>query len=198
MNVQSLQIKLFIDTSDFDLDLDVLIPIFHRWIQKKVLTETLLIDVADYRHVHNGPGVMLIGHDVHLGIDCAAGRPGLVYAFKRDKPGAAGEKLDVLFAGALNVCALLEKESVFGGKLRFRTDELQVGAMSRLLMPNTKAIFDEFTPHLRSYGEKLFAGGDLEIALLQPDPAPFTVALRTGESNSVSALQSRLGPSLAL
>ncbi len=36
-----------------------LIPIFHRWIQERWLPLSL-IDVADYSHVPNGPGVMLV------------------------------------------------------------------------------------------------------------------------------------------
>ena len=193
MNLQCLRIKVFAE--QFDFDPEVLIPIFHRWIQEKTLTETLLIDVADYRHVHNGPGVMLIGNDIHLGIDWAEGRPGLVYSFKRDKPGPASEKFDEVFAGALNACQLLEKEAVFGGALRFRTDELQVGVISRLLAPNSKAILDEFCPHLRAYGDRLFPGAELVIELLQPSPAPFAVTLRSGEPHSVSELLGRLGPS---
>ena len=39
-----------------------LIPVFHRWIREKTLDE-LALDVADYGHVHEGPGVVLIGQD---------------------------------------------------------------------------------------------------------------------------------------
>ena len=45
------------------------IPIFHRWIQESRLADRLLIDVADYRHVANGPGVLLIGHEAHYALD---------------------------------------------------------------------------------------------------------------------------------
>ena len=38
-----------------DVDLEPLIPIFHDWIRDRVFEE-LLLDVADYRHVPEGPG----------------------------------------------------------------------------------------------------------------------------------------------
>ena len=36
------------------IDLTQAIPVFHRWIQEQALPG-LLIDVADYRHVPEGP-----------------------------------------------------------------------------------------------------------------------------------------------
>ena len=47
--------------------LDPAIPVFHRLIQRG-LVEGLVIDVADYRHVPDGPGVLLVGHDVDYGV----------------------------------------------------------------------------------------------------------------------------------
>jgi hypothetical protein len=47
-------LKLFLDAAS-RFDLEECIPIFHRWIQDQALDE-VLIDVADYRHVHHGRG----------------------------------------------------------------------------------------------------------------------------------------------
>ena len=41
--------------------------VFHRFIQRG-LVEGFILDVADYRHVPNGPGLMLIGQDLDYGI----------------------------------------------------------------------------------------------------------------------------------
>ena len=48
-------------------DLGPAIDAFHRFIQRG-LVEGLILDVADYRHVPQGPGVLLVGHDVDFGI----------------------------------------------------------------------------------------------------------------------------------
>ena len=38
------------------------IPIFHEWIKSRRLEDEVMIDVADYSHVPDGPGVILVGH----------------------------------------------------------------------------------------------------------------------------------------
>jgi rhodanese-related sulfurtransferase len=48
-------------------DLGGAIEAFHRFIQRG-LVEGLILDVADYRHVPQGPGVLLVGHDVDYGV----------------------------------------------------------------------------------------------------------------------------------
>ena len=55
------QVKFFLSNADA-VDLAAFAPVFQRWIQQKSL-EGQLVDVADYRHVFEGPGVVLIGHD---------------------------------------------------------------------------------------------------------------------------------------
>lgn len=52
-------------------DLDPALGVFHRFIQRN-LVEGHLLDVADYRHVPDGPGVMLVGQDVDYGINMHA------------------------------------------------------------------------------------------------------------------------------
>ena len=49
--------------------------VFHQWIRDSVCPE-MLIDVADYRHVPAGPGVMLIGHEANYSLDNRENRLG--------------------------------------------------------------------------------------------------------------------------
>ena len=53
MDAPKLQVKLFSDNVDSS-NLEKFIPVFHRWIRDHLLDE-LMIDVADYSHVHHGP-----------------------------------------------------------------------------------------------------------------------------------------------
>ena len=53
--------------------LDDFIPVFHRWIQKQTVSGHLLIDVHDYSHIHQGPGILLVGHEGNFSIDLADG-----------------------------------------------------------------------------------------------------------------------------
>ena len=67
---------------------DAAIPEFHRWIQQNATGE-MLIDVVDYRHVPDGPGVVLIGHDGDYGLSTA----GLTYSRKTKSAGSDVEKI---------------------------------------------------------------------------------------------------------
>lgn len=74
-------------------DLTPTIELFHRCIQRGLLAG-LLLDVADYRHVPDGPGVLLVGHDVDHGVDDR----GLVVTRKRSTDDAATQLQDALRA----------------------------------------------------------------------------------------------------
>ena len=77
MQLQHVNVKLLVQNAE-DLDLEPLIPVFHGWIRGQVLGE-LLLDVADYRHVYAGPGVVLIGHEGNYSVDNTDNRLGVRY-----------------------------------------------------------------------------------------------------------------------
>ena len=80
MNLQHVNVKLLIE--DFgDAGLERLIPVFHGWIQARARPE-LLLDIADYRHVPAGPGVVLIGHEANYSVDNTDNRMGFAITAK--------------------------------------------------------------------------------------------------------------------
>jgi hypothetical protein len=139
------------------VDLRALIPAFHRWIQKQALAGHLLIDVHDYSHVHEGPGILLVAHEGNFSLDGSDGRPGLAY--QRKQP--AADPLAVSIEGARAACRLLETEG-----LRFRADEFLVFANDRLLAPNTP----EGRSMLESLLRKAFPGARVALAPQAADP----------------------------
>ena len=68
MDLQKFGVKLFFNTNG-SFDSKDFIPVFHNWIQDKVVPNHLLIDVADYSHIPDGPGVMLIAHEGNFSLD---------------------------------------------------------------------------------------------------------------------------------
>jgi hypothetical protein len=67
MDPHRIAIKFFVESDPrAAVDLEPFIPMFHRFVQQGSV-EGLLVDVADYAHVRDGPGVILIGHDVDYG-----------------------------------------------------------------------------------------------------------------------------------
>ena len=81
-SIHRLRLAIAADTTD-GFDFAALIPVFHRLIQRRALPWAL-IDVADYRHVERGPGVLLIGHEGDLALGWEVdGRLTLAYQQKR-------------------------------------------------------------------------------------------------------------------
>ena len=83
MQLQKFGVKLFFNSNGSYSSKDF-IPVFHSWIQDKVVSDHLLIDVADYSHIPDGPGVMLIAHEGHFSLDQENHQPGIMYMRKTD------------------------------------------------------------------------------------------------------------------
>ena len=136
MNSPKYELKIFLDAAS-QVDLAEFIPVFHGWIQAQTLAE-LLIDVADYRHVHHGPGVVLIAHDAHYAMDEAEGRPGLLYSRRRETHPSRSAlqsveaRLRSVLHCALTACQQLEADPALHGRLQFRGDTLQLRYNDRL------------------------------------------------------------------
>jgi hypothetical protein len=157
MNAHKLQLKIYATPEAAKaVQPEALIPVFHRWIKDHVLPE-LTIDVANYGHVPEGPGVVMIGHGSDYFMDEGEGRLGLLH--NRKRAGAApGERLSDLARRTLHAASLLEKDAALGGKLRFATNELLFRVNDRLAAPNTDATFAALEGELEALAKQLFAG----------------------------------------
>src|ERR1700692_4919071 len=106
MQLQHINVKLLVK-NPVEVDLEPLVPVFHSWIQAQGLEE-LLLDVADYRHVHAGPGVVLIGHQGNYSVDNTDDRLGVRYNRKAVLNGNNQSRLTQAAEAALVACQRLE------------------------------------------------------------------------------------------
>jgi hypothetical protein len=164
MNVQHINIKFFIENPE-DVKLEEYSGVFNNWIQRRVTSE-LLLDVADYLHVHHGPGILLIGHEADYSLDNRTGRLGLLYNRKAKLDGSVQEKLAQAARAALTAARLLEKEN----GLKFNGQEVQVLINDRLLVPNTPETFAVLKPELRIFFDRLYTGSEYTLTHSSPDP----------------------------
>ena len=105
MELQHINVKIYVD-GDLAIDPAAFIDVFHEWVREHTLDE-LLIDVADYRHVPAGPGVMLIGHEGDYSMDNAGDRWGLRYNRKAAVDGSNDDRLRQALCSAVRACQLL-------------------------------------------------------------------------------------------
>lgn len=186
MNIQHVNIKFYLENPETTKLADYG-PVFNNWIQTQRLEE-LLIDVADYLHVHNGPGIMLIGHEADYSLDNRAGRLGLLYNRKEQIDGTTQEKLAQAVRAALTVAQILEKEN----GLKFNGAEVQIVINDRLLVPNTSETFAALEPDLKSFFNKLYDGAEYSLAHNNDPRERFTVDVKANSSFDVDTLLKNL------
>lgn len=162
MNLQHVNVKLLL-ANPAELRLDPLIPIFHGWIRDKVLNE-LLLDIADYQHVPDGPGVVLIGFDGDYSVDQTDHRLGVRYNRKTPLEGSNQDRLMQAARAALAAAQRLEADSRLDGKLRISGEEIEISFNDRLLVPNTDETRKSAEPELKSFLQKLFRGADFSLS----------------------------------
>lgn len=190
MQAQQLSVKVFARQEQFDQA--ALIPVFHAWIRENRLSETLLIDVADYRHVPKGPGVMLIAHEAHYGLDQGGGRLGLLYRRKRDPLGDAGPKLEQALRAALDACDALQSEPSLGGKLTFDVGCIEVQVVSRLVAHNDQVSYEALQPVIADVAAKAYGGADVAIEHVAGPRQPLTALVRAVGDHDLRAVRARL------
>jgi hypothetical protein len=134
------------------------IDIFHSWIQA---TDGDYHDVADYSHMQDGPGIVLIANDANVSIDETENRRGLLFSQKSRLSGSNREKLRSAFRSALESCRKLEEEPALRGKLRFAANEAVVWVNDRLIGSNSEEQFEEIKKNIDGIAQELFGGDQI-------------------------------------
>jgi len=143
------------------------VPIFHKWIRTRALGE-LLLDVADYTHVPEGPGVVLVGHDTTFSLDRSNGQFGLLA--QRRRP-FAGDPIDGVVAtleALLATADALERDAS-GAGLRIDRARIRIEANDRLRTPNTDEGFLILRPVVAAAAQRLFADREIVVERVEND-----------------------------
>jgi hypothetical protein len=152
----------------------------------------MLVDVADYRHVPDGPGVLLIAHEANYSLDQTGGRLGLLYNRKAASPGDTAAKLAQAVRAALEASQTLEGEAPFDGKLRFDAGDCEVIVNDRLLAPNTAETWDTLRPELERFFAGLFGEGAFRLERRGEPRERFRVGVKTTTPISAADALARL------
>jgi hypothetical protein len=192
LQLQHVNIKLLVENFE-PVDLEPLIPIFHSWIQSRVFGGELLLDIADYRHVPAGPGVILIGYEGDYSVDNTGNRLGVRYNRKAPIEGSNQDRLRQAARAALIACQRLEAEPLLGGKLRFNGQELELFFNDRLLTPNSRATREAAQADLAAFFEKIFGGCEYTLSYPSDPRSLFGVSVKAARAFPTSDLLVKLG-----
>ena len=175
-----LQVKLYAE--DASIDGEAFIPLFHGWIRDSAMPE-LLIDVADYRHVPDGPGVALVGHESDYFLDFQDGRPGLLCALKRADAEGLAAQLELALSRALKACVLAQE----GGGGAFSAAEVVVRLVDRLTYPNNDATWASASVTVQEVVARAL-GREVSVAREGEPREPLTVRISVKDAPAVSEL----------
>jgi hypothetical protein len=190
MEFQHVNVKLFAKNKE-QVDLEALVPVFHAWIQKQGSGE-LLLDVADYRHVPSGPGVVLIGHQGNYSLDNSGDRLGVRYNRKAPLEGTNHDRLVQATQAALAACQRLEMEPSLAGTVQFNGRDIEVFISDRLLAPNTPATRAALDSEFHTFFSMLFGEVDYTLSYPQDSRSLFSVTVRASRAFDTNALLSNL------
>jgi hypothetical protein len=186
IELQHINVKLWLKDIGH-LDLDPLIPVFHGWIQDQVFDE-LLLDVADYRHVPGGPGVVLIGHEADYSVDHTDDRWGVRY----NRKAVVDKQLEQAARSALRAARFLEEDTRLNRKLCFNGQDIEVFVNDRLLAPNDQETRVAVEPEFREFFSRLFAGGEYSLSLTTDSRRLLGAVAHSGRTFSVAQLLENL------
>lgn len=139
LETQKISVKIPL-ASGSKVDLDAFVPVFHGWIQQQAVQDHLLVDVANYKHVVDGPGVLLIAHQANIGIDQTDGVTGLLYMRKQPIEQSFAKRIGQVVGYALELAGRIEAEPGLG--LSFDRGRLILRLHDRLRAPNTPETFE--------------------------------------------------------
>lgn len=177
-----------------DADLEPYVAVFHDWIRQSAL-QGLLIDVASYAHVPNGPGVILIGHALDYGVRIALGRVELTCRHKRD-PAGEGDALKRCLRQLLQAAQLLESATKLSEAPRFRAADFVFRSNDRLRCPNQPEIGSRVARAVGNVFCNVLGSSHLDVASIGPEREALTLVIKRpaalGEAEGLAAAGRRL------
>jgi hypothetical protein len=190
IELQHINVKLLLkdsETLDHGRDLDPVIPVFHSWIQEQSFDE-LLLDVADYRHVQGGPGILLIGHEADYSVDNTDNRLGVRYNRKAAVAGTNQNRLGQAALAALTACQHIQEDTRLSDKLHFNGRDIEVFVNDRALAPNTAATRELLNGEFQAFSQRLFGGSEYSLSFGDDPRRLLAVSLKASRAFTVGEL----------
>lgn len=173
MDLQKINWKFFFENPQAARPEDFF-KVFNTWIPG---SPEIFIDVADYKHVHDGPLTVLIGHYTDYSLDATNRRLGFLYNSKRPLEGSQEERLAGSLKEFIKSCNRLTSDPIFKGKLKFNPKELQLMINDRALAPNSQETFKTIEGVLKKVVSKVVGHSDFSLKHLGYPKRRFAVSI---------------------
>jgi hypothetical protein len=188
MNLQYINWKLHLD-NPAEAEPDEFFKVFSTWIPD---SPEIFIDVADYKHVQDGPVTLLVGHYVNYSLDHTGRRLGLLSDYKQPMNGDNEDKLSSTLVATLKAAKRLQEDKTFTHSVRFNAADLLFIINSRALAPNTAATLEAVRPDLVKVLEKVYGAGGFTLEHLTDPRQRFMVKVTAKAQPSIDGMLSQL------
>ena len=111
-------------------------PSFTVGFGKMLFPNELLLDVADYKHILDGPAILLVGHEGRLRDRLQRRKTWAALPPQTDLGDNLSHALGTTLSQALHGVKLTENDVELQGKLKLRTDGATIVLLDRLNYPN--------------------------------------------------------------
>ena len=162
----------------------------NNWIPN---SPEVFVDVADYKHVSDGPITLLYGHYCDFVLDDTDHKRGFAYAYKRVMNGSDEEKIATTLKAFLNGCVRLEKEADYNKEAGLLTNKIEFIINDRALAPNTAETFDALAPVLNKVLAKVYGKDGYSLTHLAENPKKrFGILIEAKTSAPVAELAQKI------
>jgi hypothetical protein len=190
MEISRLSFKVFMDQGE-DVTTETWFEVFNTWIHEP--DNDILVDVADYTHVKNGPQTILVGHRANYAVDTTDGRFGFLYGRKRDLGGDLAESLLDVISTALRAGKRLNEDSRLDGQVSFNGGSVQVIVNDRLGAANETESFENLKTALTPILDRLYGGATYEVSRDEGEGRRLSVDVQAEGKFEPSQLLENLG-----
>ena len=161
-NLQRINVKIY-TPSPPGTKLEPFLDILNRW--KEADTEWL--DIADYLHLEDGPGVVLFGKQRFISFDRNLGQTGVLYAHRYGLEGDLKTRLQTVLSNALSAAKKMVSDSKCPEEISVRVDHLEFSINDRLQAPNTAKTHQKLGTLIRDVGEEQLGANNFEIQRIE-------------------------------
>src|SRR5262249_48927247 len=150
------------------------------------------LDVADYRHVYQGPGIVLIGHEADYSIDNTDGQLGLRYNRKARLEGSNLNRLTQAARAALTAAERLQADARLNGKCNLNGQNIQIFVNDRALAPNVTETRQAVESELRGFLDSLFGEAGYSLTFELSARRLFGATVKASQALTLSELLANL------
>jgi len=161
-------VKVYASEAKVEDDAALFVPIFHEWIRDGAF-DMVMLDVADYAHAPDSPGIVLVCHEVSFSMDRSDGRLGLLAQRRTPVDGTPEDAVARTLGHTLEVAKKLEADPRVSKVLKLDVSKVRVESNDRLRLPNSDTGYAAFAPVVTEGVRRLTGSGPV-VSRIANDP----------------------------